>query len=188
MTNLPLPRIFFFLNLLALVALSGCQSKTQNTAQPKQSTGASKADYSSVGSKLVRNESLGAVRIGSKSDDVVKALGEPESRSQTGVSEVDAKPHQQWTYAKQGVVLDMVTESERQEVATITVSSPSTLKTKRGVGIGSPESSVTTAYAAEIDPSSVDAQTIVAGTVYGGLIFGLENGRVTSIVLGAAAE
>lgn len=179
------PRIFLSLNLLVVVALAGCQSK----APDGRSTSSSRTeDYSSVGSKLVRNESLGAVRIGSKSDDVVKALGEPESRSQTGVSEVDAKPHQQWTYAKQGVVLDMVTESERQEVATITVSSPSTLKTKRGVGIGSPESSVTTAYAAEIDPSSVDAQTIVAGTVYGGLIFGLENGRVASIVLGAAAE
>lgn len=188
MTNLPFPRVFLFLNLLAFVALVGCQSKAPNTAQPGQSAGASKTDYSSVGSKLLKNEGLGPVRIGAKSDEVVKALGAPESKSQTGVSEVDAKPHQQWTYAKQGVVLDMVTESGEQEVAMITVSAPSTLKTKRGVGIGSTTDAVTGAYAAEIDPSANDPQSIVAGTVYGGLSFGLENGRVTSIVLGAVAE
>jgi len=177
-------RVVLPLNVFVLVALAGCQS----TATDGRSPATSKTDYSSVGLKLMENESLGALRIGSRSGEVVKAVGEPESKSQTGVSEVDAKPHQQWTYTRQGVVLDMVTESGRQEVATITVSSPSTLKTKRGIGIGSPESSVKTAYAAEIDPSSPDAQTVVAGTVYGGLIFGLENGRVASLVLGAAAE
>lgn len=188
MTNLPLSRVFLFLSLLAFVAIAGCQSRPPNTAQARQSRGASKTDYSSVGSKLMKNEVLGPVRIGAKSDDVVKALGAPESKPQTSVSEVDAKPHQQWIYLKQAVVLDMLTESGEQEVAMITVSAPSTLKTRRGIGIGSTKDAVMNAYATEIDPSANDPRTIVAGTVYGGLIFGLEKGRVTSIVLGAVAE
>jgi len=177
-------RIVLPLHALVLVALVGCQSTTPGG----QSASTSKTDYSSVGSKLMEKESFGGVRIGSRSGDVVKVLGEPESKSKTSVSEVDAKPHQEWTYTKRGVVLDMVAESGRQEVAMITVGAPSTLETKRGIGIGSSESSVKAAYAAEIDPSSSDARTIVAGTVYSGLIFGLENGRVASMILGAVAE
>lgn len=188
MTEILSPRVLFFLKLLAFVALAGCQSHSPNTAQRGQSTGASKTDYSVVGSKLMKNEGLGPLRIGAKSDYVIKALETPESKSQTGFSEVDAKPHQQWTYAKQGVVLDMVTESGDQEVAMITLSAPSLLKTKRGVGIGSTKDAIKSAYTAEIDPSVDELQSIVTGTVYGGLIFGLENGRVTSIVLGAVAE
>ena len=59
---------------------------------------------------------------------------------------------------------------------------------KRGVGIGSSKNSITSAYAAEVDPSTNDSLSIVAGIVYGGLMFGLENSRVSSIVLGAVTE
>ena len=185
-----LTRISISLSVLVLVALAACQSKAPSAAQSGNVSGAnpSKTDYSAVGSRLMKKEAIGPVRIGARSDEVVKALGSPEAKSQTNVSEVDAKPHQQWTYAKQGVVLDMVTESGKQEVAMITVSAPSTLETKRGVGIGSSKDSVAKAYAAEIDPSVVDPQSILAGTVYGGLGFSLEDGRVTSITLGAGAE
>lgn len=147
-----------------------------------------KTDYSSIGAALLRNEAIGPVRIGAKADDVVRLLGAPETRSQTAVSEVDAREHQQWIYTKRGLVLDMVSAHGRPRVAMITVGGPCQLKTKRGIGIGASQDSVAEAYAVEIDPSSNNPRTIVAGTVYGGLIFGLEKGRVTSIVLGAVAE
>jgi len=179
--------------VLGAFVLAGCASNEPRRMQPGRPPEVSpsadaKTDYSSIGAKLLKHEAIGPVRIGTKSDEVLKALGVPESKSKTIVSEVDARPHQQWVYQKQAVVLDMVSESGGQQVAMITASAPSTLKTKRGVGIGSTKDSVLSAYAAEIDPSSNDSRTIVAGTVYGGLIFGLEKDRVTSIVLGAVAE
>lgn len=193
MTRRKFDRFFILAVLLVFGVVIGCESKATGAAQARQSRDvsaakSSKTDYSSIGSGLMKNDGIGPVRLGSSSDDVRKALGDPELKSQAGVSEVDGQRHQQWTYKKEGIVIDMVTEFGKQKVAMITVSAPSKLRTKRGVGIGSTRDAVKSAYAAEIDPSSSDPQTIVAGTVYGGLIFGLENGRVTSIVLGAVAE
>lgn len=193
MTQSKFDRLLTLATLLIFGAVTGCVSKSPENAQAPQSRGTSAAkipnrDYSSIGSELMRNEGIGPVRIGSASDDVLKALGEPESKSQTEVSEVDAQQHQQWAYKKKGIIIDMISEAGKQQVAMITVSAPCQLKTKRNIGIGSAKDSVMSAYAAEIDPSAGDPQTVVAGTVYGGLIFGLEKGRVSSMVLGAAAE
>lgn len=193
MKDRPTTRHLCMVAFLVLGAGAGCQSNSPSAPQPihgqfAPSVKNSKADLSSIGLSLMGQEAIGPVRIGMSSDRVVKALGHPDSKSLSVVSEVDAKPHQRWFYKKQGLVLDMISESAKQKVDTVTVSAPSTLKTKRGVGIGANKDSVLTSYAAEIDPSPADGQTIVAGTVYGGLIFGLEKGRVISLVLGAVAE
>lgn len=71
----------------------------------------------------------------------------------------------------------------------ITVTSPSVLKTKRGIQIGSTEKAVTKAYGRDKNTEdSVPKETFVAGSLYGGLIFNFKNNRVTEIFLGASAE
>ncbi len=63
------------------------------------------------------------------------------------------------------------------------------LKTSRDIGIGSTEEDVRKAYEYEINPEDDDdPEHITAGTVYGGVIFHLKDGIVTSIFIGAAAE
>ena len=70
-----------------------------------------------------------------------------------------------------------------------TVPAPSTLKTLRGIGIGSAEKDVTSAYGElRDDEMSVAGESFVAGSVYGGVIFDFRDGKVSRIFLGAAAE
>ena len=71
----------------------------------------------------------------------------------------------------------------------IIIKKPCDYKTQRGIQIGSSDTEVQNAYKNEINPQdSKPHATIVAGTVYGGIIFDLTNGFVTSIFIGAATE
>ena len=64
---------------------------------------------------------------------------------------------------------------------------PCEYKTKQGIGIGSSVKEVQAAYPNQLNPAVNDTK-LVAGTVYGGIIFGLDGGVVSSIFIGAAAE
>ena len=45
------------------------------------------------------------------------------------------------------------------------------------------------AYAAEINREESDLpETVVVGSIYGGVVFTMKNGKVVSIFIGAAAE
>ena len=74
-------------------------------------------------------------------------------------------------------------------IAAITLTRPNAWKTRRGIGIGSTEREVMTAYGRDRErETSVPGKLLVAGTAYGGLVFTFHQGRVTRIFLGAAAE
>ncbi len=74
-------------------------------------------------------------------------------------------------------------------VTSIVVASPSTLTTSKGIQIGSTEEEVLTAYAPFLDRgASRRGKTVVAGSIYGGLIISIADGKVSEIFLGAAAE
>ncbi len=81
------------------------------------------------------------------------------------------------------------TDKSAQSIAAITISQPSTLKTDKGISIGSKANEVATVYQANVnsDESSPN-QVIVVGSIYGGIQFFLENGTVKSIFIGASAE
>jgi len=71
----------------------------------------------------------------------------------------------------------------------VTLSTPSRKKTSRGIGIGSLQKEVLEAYGAEFNrEESLLPDTIIAGSVFGGLVFTMKDGRVESIFIGAAAE
>jgi hypothetical protein len=146
-------------------------------------------DFSAIGWELLKTESLGPLRIGLSSSETVALLGSPETKSPKRVWPADAQEHQQWAYNKAGLIFDMVTEAGEQRIATIKASGPCKFKTKRGVGVGTDAQTVMSAYKAEINlPESDYPQSLVVGSVYGGLIFSLKDGQVSSIFLGAAAE
>lgn len=71
------------------------------------------------------------------------------------------------------------------------VFAPSTRRTKRGIGIGDTAEMVMKAYSDALAPnqeSEPSEETIVAGSLYGGLAFTLEDGIVTEMFLGAMSE
>ena len=75
-------------------------------------------------------------------------------------------------------------------VAAITVTAPSRLATRLGIRLGDDEPTVLAAYGRFRDPdgTSRPGEVLVAGSLFGGLIFEFEQGKLVRMFLGAAAE
>jgi len=103
----------------------------------------------------------------------------------------DGLYHQTWSCPSKGVSFDMSSQRKggSKIITAITITAPSQLKTKRGIGIGSSEQEVIRAYNDVKDSEATrPKETFVAGCVFGGLFFDFQNDKVVSIMLGAAAE
>lgn len=161
--------------------------KTQESVESVNNT---ETDYSTLGFELLRKESVGPLKLALSSEDVVKALGEPEEKSDFSLWGSDGLEHQTWIYTEKGIILSIVKTENAVSIESIDLSSPCTYKTSRGIGIGSKKSEVYEAYKQEIDPAEnkEDSPFIVAGSVYGGIIFSIENDSVSGIFIGASAE
>jgi hypothetical protein len=146
---------------------------------------------SSNADDLMQLERLGEFKIGSSAARIMENLGSPKTKSKTVFSEADGLYRQSWYYPKPGIVFQMATENEtdKPKVASIKLTRPSKLETDRGITIGDSYDKVVRAYGAYQDQeNSVPFKRLVAGSIYGGLIFSFRNGRVVEIFLGAAAE
>ena len=142
-----------------------------------------------IGWELCETEGFGEIKIKLSAEMTVKIIGEAEKRSKMIEWGADAEYHQSWYYPKQGIELDIIGKDRaHQSVNMITVKSPCSLKTKRWIGIGSSIKEVREAYKKAIDPVFSSYYSIVAGSIYGGMIFNFKKGKVTSIFIGAAAE
>lgn len=150
----------------------------------------SEDDYLEIGFNLVTEEIGFIVTPDAEEWHVVAKFGEPERKSEERVWGADGLAHQEWLYPSKGLQLDMVREEGKQYVGTIILTLPSELTTARGIRVGSPRESVIKAYKDTINPDSpgMKEDELVAGTVYGGLIFTFENDRVTRVFIGAGAE
>lgn len=122
--------------------------------------------------------------------DVITGIGDAEKKSEAKVWAADGDVHQSWYYPQKGIELDMVKRSDgKLVVGRVVITNPCTYKTKRGIGIGSSEEDVRIGYAKEINPKfSNGKKSVVAGTVYGGVMFSLKDGVVAGILIGDAAE
>lgn len=140
---------------------------------------------------LLKAEQIGGLRIDLSETEVGKIIPCSLKRWTDTLWGADGLYHQKWDYAACGISLDMVSEKKggRKTIASIKAVGPSTLRTGKGIGIGSSRQEVINAYQNDINTDhSMPGETVVAGSIYGGLIFSLKNGRVTSLFLGAAAE
>jgi hypothetical protein len=148
-------------------------------------------DYYKIGRDLVAKESLLVLNNSLSGDDVIKIWGEPESKSEAIEWGADGLEHQEWFYKSKGIELGLIRNDENEQIVfSISLQSPCTLKTSRGIGIGSTKEEVWKAYEHEINPeeNNMDSSDVVVGSVYGGIILNFENDLVTSIFIGAAAE
>ena len=177
------------IGLLAMILVAFSPATLSGIALAQQlSSQDSKINYTKIGYALMK-ENMGFLSIGIPDSVVVKNLGDPEKKSTARIWGADGMEHQSWHYQSQGIELDMILKGSTQIVDRISIKSPCDYKTQRGIQIGSKEIEVQTAYKAEINPhDSKPDSTLVAGTIYGGIIFGLREGIVTSIFIGAAAE
>lgn len=140
-----------------------------------------------IGFEILKSESIGDLKIGLTGLKTIELIGEPVERSKAEMWEADGETHQNWLYTKEGITLEMIGEAD-QIINSISIITPCKFKTKKQMGIGSSKEEVLKAYNIAIDRSGGESDNITVGTVYGGLMFNFENGKVNSIFIGSSAE
>jgi len=141
--------------------------------------------------KMLEGESLGKIKLGQGADAVSKFLGKPDSKGEEVLWEAIGVEVQDWQFLKQGLTLAMSSEKKggAKTILNITAGAPCKLATSRGIAIGSTEAALTKAYRdVRNEEQSTPGKLFVAGSIYGGAIFNLEDGKVVQIFIGAAAE
>ncbi len=163
------------------------QPTASPTAEPTQSAA---IDYDQVGFDLMASDSAGPIKLGMTESEVQAVLGTPDEESEAQMWGADGLKHSDWTYTNEGLTINMVesTNGESEFVAYTINAAPCAFATQKGIKIGDGKDAVLAAYGNAIDPTTVTEDSIVAGTVFGGIVFTLQDGNVTSIFLGAAAE
>lgn len=142
--------------------------------------------------EVVRKESLGGLRLDQPVSEAIKLLGKPKKETKLVLQEADGNYVQTWKYPSKGIELGISAGGKpngRKTVASITATPPCEFATQRGIKIGTPSAAAKKAYAKWIDrdtPATPDA--LVVASVYGGIIFNFEHGKVSRIFFGAAAE
>ncbi len=141
--------------------------------------------------KFLKSEQLGSLKLGLGEKDVLKLLGQPKKKGGLVLQEADGMWVQEWEYPAEGlsILMGAGKKADAKAIANIKASAPCTLATKAGIQIGSPAAAVAKAYVRHLDKENPPtAEQLVVGSIYGGIIFGFEKGKVTSIFFGAAAE
>ncbi len=135
-------------------------------------------------------EQVGKLHLGLAAPAVQQIMPGKPALGPEELMGADGQYHQEWKYAREGITLDMVAEKKGgpKTVAAIIVTGPSRLKTPKGIGIGSNEAAVAQAYGPFRNAEDSTPDRFVAGSNFGGVIFTFEQGKVSSIFIGAAAE
>lgn len=136
-------------------------------------------------------DGLGKLKEGTKAEEVVKLLGKPEKKGEDLMMDATGLWEQEWKYPTQGLRLSMSSTKKggAKTISTINAIDPCKLATARGIKIGSTAAEVRKAYQGLEDKDGPKSkETIVIGSVYGGIIFSMKAGKVDSIFIGAAAE
>jgi hypothetical protein len=140
---------------------------------------------------MLKAEGLGELRLDLPEKAVLKLLGPPAKRGALVFQEADGNYVQDWHYPDKGIDLLMSAgekKSGAKTIANITASAPCTFATRKGIKIGDAESVARKAYAEHADREMSDPDTLVVGSIYGGIIFNFTKGKVNRIFFGAAAE
>ncbi|MBI1343557.1 MAG: hypothetical protein GC171_11540 [Terrimonas sp.] len=188
--------LFFF-----LFSLSACNDNTSsgNNSDTTKNSSSTNSLTNTPGSGIMippdtdtatALNSIGDLVLGMKTSPIMRMFGRPDSVSKTGLWPGDGLMHQDWLYRSRGISLNMAMEEGQKDmfISSITVKKPCTLKTQRGIGIGSVYAEVMMAYEKEIDQSLSKKNVIVIGSIYDGIIVSFENDKASNIFIGAAAE
>lgn len=134
-----------------------------------------------LGSDVLDKETIGGVALGDEAGKITTALGKPTKKGKVTTDEGVGATVQSWDY---GSSLLTVANVDGKWIAfSIQVAAPTDWKTSKGIHIGSTKAEVEAVY----DGEERDDGFLV-GTVYGGELFTMKDGKVTEIFLGAMAE
>ena len=136
-------------------------------------------------------ESVGKLRPDLSEKEVTQIIPGKPTRGPEELWGADGAYHQEWKYPEHGITLGMVSKKKGgpQSIWSITITSPSKLHTQRGIGIGSTEAEVNKAYGRFRNAGdSRPGELLVAGSIFGGVMFDFHQGKVSQLFIGAGAE
>jgi hypothetical protein len=137
--------------------------------------------------KQMEKETLGKLRINMPEKTLIELMGKPQSKGKQEMWEAIGERVQSWNYPAQGLQFNM--SGSPKTILSMTAQAPCKLATSRGIGIGSSEADVLKAYRSfEDKENSQRGKIFVAGSIYGGVTFHFDHGKVRQIFFGAAAE
>jgi hypothetical protein len=164
------------------------QSYLETTKSPVDSKN-SHDEMLDKGFELEKNEKIGKLQFGLSFEKVVDLIGEPGKKPEYVVSEADGETYKNVDYTNKGIYLSFeMKEDSTTELASIEIKESCEMKTTKDVGIGSSLEEVKNAYRGLINPEGSGQETLVVGTIYGGLVFNFKNNKVIRVFIGASAE
>lgn len=187
-----------FLQILLVGLVISCNNQSSNKGNLEASAAkrdllvtdsTTGVDYLDIGFKLMDSETIGVVKRRMAFENVKALLGEPDTISSVDTSEIDGGFYQSIEYLKLGVSIVISAHPDSvKKVENIFINEPCILKTSKQIGIGSSLDEVKKAYGVSINPGSYSEDYLIAGSVYGGIVFNFENLKVKSIYLGISAD
>lgn len=139
---------------------------------------------------LLKDEAIGGIRMDMTDKEVVAVLGPPSKKGKPIEEGATGETVAQWEWKKAGINVLFSDAAKSPKVRGIGLTDPSTLKTKKGVGIGSSRAALDTAYGAGRMKSGDDGAdaSYTVGNHYYGLVFSFEGDNVKSAYWGVLAE
>ena len=139
---------------------------------------------------MLEKERIGGLGMGMTPTQVVAIVGEPTLKEGPTGNAAMGGEDWMWNFQGQGLELGFWSETGwgAAKLNAITITVGNRLKTRFGIAVGSTEADAKKAYGPCLSKDDNEPGQIVAGSVYGGVIITTENGFVTSIFVGAAAE
>lgn len=143
------------------------------------------------------SESIGGLSNGDPMSKAEALFGVPDSKEEFYEEGATGDMIAEWKWEKQGLSITVQKLPDGLIARGISITAPSTAKTSRGIGIGSTWAEVDAVYSPfkgqglnpdEGEPVTWGPEQIIVGSVYGGTFFSFEDGKVTSIFVGAGAE
>jgi len=136
----------------------------------------------------LKNEKIGELSLGQPVALIKKIIGNPDEVTKVEIWGSDGDYHQTWRYKRKGIEIDLVGDNESKKICSIIIVAPCKLKTKEKIGVGSSLDDVQRAYKTQINSTFSNSETIVIGSIYDGLVFFMDLGKVNKIILGSMAE
>lgn len=135
-------------------------------------------------------EKIGPLQGGQSTAQVEELLGKAPEVEKEEFSPATGEYTTSWRYKDKGVALTFRGETKggAKTLSSISLFPPSTLKTSHGISIGDTRAEVEAAYAEADETYDSNEGRVVIGSIYGGLNFTIEDGRVRYIFLGSSAE
>ncbi len=168
------------------IILTGLSLLLAGTTMPARAQ-----DPAEAGMALLKKESLEGLSVDMSAADLTALLGKPEKTGKDVEWAAIGEYVQEWAWPKQGITASMASEKKggKKRVLLFTAVAPCQRATKAGIRIGSTEADVRKAYGKYEDKETGKAgKSFIAGSVYGGLQFDFQKGKVSSIFFGASAE